>query len=99
MLDAQPFSTPHTDPSVKGFVGQLSGYFDVDGASGRIRPDALFGQNDSVRFTTALPAASRTVIRTKSGSPEKSFTRPLGRALVRVLFPSWMIWVATTGSL
>ena len=60
MLDAQPFSTPHTEPSVKGFVGQLSGYFDVAGASGWIRPDALFGQNVSVLFSTDLPAASVT---------------------------------------
>lgn len=99
MLEAQPFSTPHTEPSVNGFVGQLSGYFDVAGASGWTLPDALFGQNGSVRLTTDLPAASRTVIRTKSGSPAKFLTRPAGRVLVRVFFPSRMICVATTGSL
>lgn len=99
MLVAQPFSTPHTEPSVNGFVEQLSGYFEVDGASGRIRPEALFGQNVSVVFTTGAPAASLMVTWRKPGRPEKSFTSPLGRVLVRVFLPSRMICLATTGSL
>lgn len=84
---------------MKGFTGQLSGYFDVAGASGLMRPEALFGQNDSVRVATVLPAVSLTVTSMKPGSPEKSFTSRSGRVRVRVFVPSRMIWVATTGSL
>lgn len=85
---------------MKGFVGQLCGYFDFAGASGRTRPEALFGQNASSLVTTVLPAASVTVIRTKPGSPEKSFTSPAGSVLVLgALLPCRMICVATTGSL
>ncbi len=84
---------------MKGFTGQLSGYFDVAGAPGSTLPEALFGQNDSVRTATVLPAVSRTVTSMKPGSPEKSFTSPSGRVRVRVLVPWRMTWVATTGSL
>lgn len=99
VFDAQPFSTPHTEPSVNGFVGQLSGYFEVAGASGRMRPDALFGQNGSLVFTTCLPAAFLTDTSMKPGSPEKSLTSPVGSRFVRVFFPSWITWSATTGVL
>ncbi len=99
MLDAQPFSTPQTEPRVKGFTGQLCGYFDWAGASGRIRPEALLGQKASVCFSTVLPAASVTETSAKPGSPEKSFTSPAGSALVVVVFPFRSTCVATTGSL
>lgn len=99
MLDAQPFSTPHTEPRVKGFTGQLCGYFELVGASGRTRPEALLGQNASVWLSTVLPAASVSLICAKSGSPEKSFTSPAGSALVVVFFPFRKTCVATTGSL
>lgn len=84
---------------MNGFTGQLSGYFEMDGASGRILPDALFGQKDSVRFSTVLPAAFFTVTWRKPGRPEKSLTRPAGSFLVTVFFPWRITWVATTGSL
>lgn len=100
MLDAQPCSTPHTEPRVKAFSGQLSGYFDLAGPSGSMRPAALFGQYFSVLLTTTLRFVSVMVIWAKPGSPEKSFTSPAGRALVLVLPPpSWMTCSATTGSL
>lgn len=99
MLAAHPFSTPHTEPRVKGLTGQLCGYFELAGASGRTRPDALLGQKASVFSSTDFPAASMTLICAKSGSPEKSFTSPAGSALVCVFFPSRMICAATTGSL
>ncbi len=99
MLAAQPFSTPHTDPRVNGLVGQLSGYLEVAGASGRTRPLALFGQKSSVLPRTFLPALSVTVISAKPGSPAKSFTVPLGRTFDLALPPSYTVWVAVTGSL
>jgi hypothetical protein len=99
VLDAQPFSTPHTEPSVKGLVGQLCGYFEVAGASGRIRPEALFGQKAPWVFDTSSPAAFLIDTSMKPGSPEKSFTSPAGSAFVFVLVPSRSICWATTGSL
>ncbi len=99
MLAAQPFSTPQTEPSVNGLVGQLSGYLEVAGASGRTRPLALFGQKSSVRLRTFLPDLSVIVISAKPGSPEKSFTVPLGSVLALALPPSYTVWVMVTGSL
>jgi hypothetical protein len=98
-LDAQPFSTPHTEPRVKGLVGQLSGYLEVEGASGRTRPLALFGQKLSLRVRTFLPALSVRVISEKPGSPEKSFTVPVGSFFALALPPSYTVWVTVTGSL
>ncbi len=99
MLDAQPFSTPHTEPRVNGLIGQLCGYFELAGASGRTRPEALFGQNASVCLSTVLPAASVSWICAKSGSPEKSLTISAGSALVVVFFPLRKTCETVTGSL
>lgn len=65
----------------------------------RDRPLALFGQKSSVRLRTFLPALSVTVISAKPGSPEKSFTVPLGSVLALALPPSYTVWVTVTGSL
>lgn len=84
---------------MKGLTGQLCGYLELAGASGRTRPEALLGQKSSVFFSTGFPAASTTLTSMKPGSPVKSFTSPAGSALVVVFFPFRMICEATTGSL
>lgn len=84
---------------MNGLPEQPSGKCEVAGASGRMRPEALFGQNVPLFLATSCPAAFLNDTSRKPGRPEKSFTVPGGSLFAVALPPLRMICSAITGSL